>query len=320
MNLQIPSPLPDVAADEPSQIAAPLNWVGMDGIALPISLDMGEGAPAAPVPAQAALAVDLPSAQVKGIHMSRLYRLLDECAQQPLSPSRLSQLLRAMVHSHADCASTAARVSLRLELLRRSPALRSPGLAGWRAYPLRIDAELRGGVVRLGLGVDLLYSSTCPCSAALARQLLSEAFVQQHPEQASLSREAVADWLLRHGSHATPHSQRSVASVRVGVSARAVRFDAEGVIALAEQALATPVQAAVRRADEQAFARRNGENLMYVEDAARRLQQALGARYADVQVQVRHLESLHAHDAVAETASAPVAVMAGEAASDLAQA
>ncbi len=298
MNLPMRLPLPDVATDEPASIAAPLRWVGMDGIALPICLDEAEGSP--PLAAQAALYVDLPSTQAKGIHMSRLYRLLDAHAQVPLTPSRLAQLLREMVDSHADCASTAARLSLRSSLLRRSPALRSEGLAGWKAYPLRIDAELCQGMVRITLGVEVLYSSTCPCSAALARQLLSEAFLRDHVEPVLLSREAVADWLAQHGSYATPHSQRSVAAVQVGVSTRASAFDVEALIALIEQALATPVQAAVRRADEQEFARRNGANLMYVEDAARRLQQALGAQHTDAQVQVRHLESLHAHDAVAE--------------------
>jgi GTP cyclohydrolase IB len=302
MNLPIASPLPDVASSEPSTIAAPLQWVGMDGIAVPVRLC--DTAETERLPAQAALHVDLPAAQVKGIHMSRLYRLLDEYAEQALSPSQLSQLLRAMVHSHADCASTAARISLRMALLRRSPALRSEGLAGWKAYPLRIDAVLRGGNVRIEVGVEVLYSSTCPCSAALARQLLSAAFLQQHAEQPALPRDAVAAWLLQHGSHATPHSQRSIATLRVAVSPHAVRFDLDALIALAEQALSTPVQAAVRRADEQAFARLNGANLMYVEDAARRLQQALGARYRGVRVQVRHLESLHPHDAVAEAGAA----------------
>lgn len=302
MHLPMQSPLPDVASSEPSTIAAPLQWVGMDGIALPIRLC--DAAASDPLPAQAALHVDLPAVQVKGIHMSRLYRLLDDYAQQPLSPSLLAQLLRAMVHSHADCASSAARISLRLSLLRRSPALRSEGLAGWKAYPLRIDAVLRGASVRVEVAVDVLYSSTCPCSAALARQLLSAAFLQQHAAQPSLQREAVAAWLLQHGSHATAHSQRSIATLQVAVSPRAVRFDLSALIDLAEQALATPVQAAVRRADEQAFARLNGANLMYVEDAARRLQQALGARYQDVRVQVRHLESLHPHDAVAEAGAA----------------
>ena len=73
------------------------------------------------------------------------------------------------------------------------------------------------------------------------------------------------------------------------------------VIDLIENALRTPVQTAVKREDEQAFALANGQNLMFCEDAARRMQRALDAdeRIADFRVQATHHESLHPHDAVA---------------------
>jgi GTP cyclohydrolase I len=68
-----------------------------------------------------------------------------------------------------------------------------------------------------------------------------------------------------------------------------------------EGALKTPVQTAVKRADEQAFARLNGQNLMFCEDAARRMQRALDAddRIADFWVRASHYESLHPHNAIA---------------------
>ena len=71
-----------------------------------------------------------------------------------------------------------------------------------------------------------------------------------------------------------------------------------------EQALGTPVQTAVKREDEQAFARANAENLMFCEDAARRVGAALSALpwVSAWQAKVSHLESLHAHDAVARVA------------------
>jgi GTP cyclohydrolase I len=67
-----------------------------------------------------------------------------------------------------------------------------------------------------------------------------------------------------------------------------------------EDALQTAVQAAVKREDEQEFARLNGANLMFCEDAARRLQSALDAQsvYRDFWLRVDHMESLHPHDAV----------------------
>ena len=68
-----------------------------------------------------------------------------------------------------------------------------------------------------------------------------------------------------------------------------------------EAALGTPVQTAVKRVDEQAFARLNAENLMFCEDAARRVAAALSqdAHVARFDATVAHFESLHPHDAVA---------------------
>jgi len=47
----------------------------------------------------------------------------------------------------------------------------------------------------------------------------------------------------------------------------------------------------------------NGHNLMFVEDAARRVKNALNqkASYLDFWLRVEHYESLHAHDAVSIT-------------------
>ena len=116
---------------------------------------------------------------------------------------------------------------------------------------------------------------------------------------------AARDWLREHASLATPHSQRSTATVTVALTEQA-ELDLFPLIDLVEAALATPLQTAVKRADEQAFARLNGANLMYVEDAARRVQAALAplasleSHYAQARVTVRHMESLHPHDAVAQ--------------------
>ena len=68
-----------------------------------------------------------------------------------------------------------------------------------------------------------------------------------------------------------------------------------------EAALQTAVQGAVKRVDEQEFARLNGENPLYCEDAARRIRAALDALpwVTDYRIEAAHLESLHPHDAVA---------------------
>lgn len=291
--------LPDVAIAESSLIFAALDEVGMAGIDLPLKLDEPDAL--SPVRARADVYVDLPVPDIKGIHMSRLHRLLGDFAEnQLLTIAGLRELLRACVASQKDCGSQRARVSLNFELLLHRPALVTPGLGGWKSYPVRIDAHWEAGKFWVDAWVTVVYSSTCPCSAALTRQLVEQAFSAQFSASQTVSVEAAADWLRDHATLATPHSQRSDAHLGVrhrnGVGTLALRE----LIDTAEAALGTPVQTAVKRADEQAFARLNGQNLMYVEDSVRRLHQAMAMRFDAYQVRVTHRESLHAHDAVAQ--------------------
>lgn len=293
--------LPDVALSEKSIAYAPLDWVGMDGIDVPILLD--EPGISHPLHARADAQVDLPDPAVKGIHMSRLYRLLDDFAvRDRLTPASLAALLQNMVKSHGDCHSSRARLVLTLSLLCRRPALLTEGLSGWKAYPVRLEAVWKGGRLSLDVSVQISYSSTCPCSAALSRQLIERAFVEQFGTNAPVEPSAVAAWLRRNATLATPHSQRSVADVRVRIPEGAERLGLLALIDGVETVLGTPLQTAVKRADEQAFARLNGQNLMYVEDAARKIQQAIAVEYPQFSVSVRHVESLHPHDAVASCA------------------
>lgn len=290
--------LPDVSLSETATLPAALDWVGMQGIDLPLHLR--EGAFDGLLPASVDVQVDLPSATSKGIHMSRLYQLLDRLGTDaPLTPERLRSLLADMVASHRSCESRAARLRLDFALLVRRPALVTPELSGWKRYPVRLEARWIAGVFQLSARVEIAYSSTCPCSASLSRQLIERAFLADHGTATQLDPATVASWLRRHASLATPHSQRSLARVRVGLVDSASALGLLPLIDHCEAALGTPVQTAVKRADEQAFAALNGSNLMFVEDAARRLLVALRDSYPEVNIHVRHLESLHPHDAAA---------------------
>lgn len=70
---------------------------------------------------------------------------------------------------------------------------------------------------------------------------------------------------------ATPHSQRSWAWVNIRLNQSAQSQAVIALIDYAEVALGTAVQTVVKRSDEQTFAVANGQNLMFCEDAARRL-------------------------------------------------
>jgi GTP cyclohydrolase I len=157
------------------------------------------------------------------------------------------------------------------------------------------------GQFTLEVGCEVVYASTCPCSAALARQLVQERFGEDFARGKALDYNTVLGWLgSEQGICATPHSQRSSAEVRVRLTP-SFGFPIIDLIDRIEDALKTPVQTAVKREDEQAFALLNGENLMFCEDAARRIQSALNAdeRITDFWIRASHFESLHPHNAVA---------------------
>jgi GTP cyclohydrolase IB len=289
--------LPDVAIQ--THLAGALDWVGMQGIATPLRIEAGDGT-TTQVAAHVDAFVNLTRSDRRGIHMSRLYLLIDEhLAAAPLSPFTLERLLRAFLHSQHELADR-ARLRLRFDQLLRRKALRSDH-SGWRSYPVSIDATLGHAGFEATLSTEVTYSSTCPASAALARQLIQQRFAQDFPTGAPIDREALLAWLgSEQGIVATPHAQRSVAHISARL-ADGAPLDVAGLIDRVEATLGTPVQTAVKREDEQAFALANGGNLMFCEDAARRIRQALDAdtRLADFQLRVEHYESLHAHDAVA---------------------
>lgn len=300
-----PDGLPDVAVGRTAVAGAvALDWVGMRGLKLPLRWPQGDGE-VVQLPASVTAQVNLVDAQARGIHMSRLYLACEEkLAAETLTPAALWGVLTAFLESHAGL-SDAARLRLEFELLLRRPALRSPELAGWRSYPVWIEAILRGdGRRTLSVGLELLYASTCPASAALARQLGQQHFLASHGELESVRPQQVADWLASPaGMPATPHAQRSSAQLvfELDPEQSATRIPCAEWVDVLENALQTPVQTAVRRPDEQEFALRNGQNLMFCEDAARRLCTVLSAdkRLLRWRAEVAHLESLHAHDAVA---------------------
>ncbi len=293
------APLPDVAFDA-AALARPLDWVGMDAMALPIRLH-GEGGHDLHVPATIDVAVDLSDAAARGIHMSRLYlHLQQSLANEALSAPALRKLLETCIASQQGL-STRARLRLRYDHLLLRPALASAN-AGWKNYPVALDAELRDGHLQLSLAFSVDYSSTCPASAALSRQVNAQRFAEDFAGLRPLSNDAVRDWLAsERGLAATPHAQRSRAEIRVELKPAFDELPLKALVDAVEAALGTPVQTAVKREDEQAFAELNAANLMFCEDAARRVAAALAgdARVSAWNVRVAHFESLHPHDAVA---------------------
>jgi len=295
--------LADVAHQEPPEVEVALDQVGMTEIEIPVQVREPGGA-LLRLPARADAFVSLDDPAVKGIHMSRLILTLQDClSRHELGPRCVEEIVRGFVASHA-ATSAAAQVAIHFDYLIERPALRSANL-GWRSYPLGIEAQLVGDSLRVELSARITYASTCPCSAALSRHHLRDRFLAAFDSAPRLDAQRVARWLdSAEGLTATPHSQRSLADVWVEVRPDDALSFAELVDRI-EGAVVTPVQAAVKREDEQEFARLCGSNPMFCEDAARRIVGALAEdpRITGYDVRVEHQESLHPHNAVARVRS-----------------
>lgn len=295
-----PRVLPDIAEDSIAGVRKTLDRVGMSGIELAL-LRTGTDGRTMQIPARAEAAVSLDDPEAKGIHMSRLFlRLQEVFDSRDFSPAAVEEALAGFVASHRDV-SGSAFLAVCFEHLVRRPSLLSD-LSGWRSYPVRIEAEGNAAATTHALRVRLTYSSTCPCSAALSRQLIQERFLDSFGDRRNVSVDDVTAWLgTQRAIAALPHSQRSHADVTVRLADGLAEYPIDRIIDRCEGAVGTAVQTAVKRADEQEFARLNAEQLMFVEDASRLLARSLDdlPGITDYRVSVRHLESLHPHDAFA---------------------
>ena len=304
------SPLfPDIAIETKAQIKGTLEKVGMEKVELALKLQSNDGE-ITQIPAFANLYVSLDAPHKKGIHMSRLllqaHKTFDE---ETLSYESLGNLVKKLKESHVDM-SLNAFIEIQFDYMLRRPALVSDNDA-WRSYPVILKAEINhADEISFTTSIRITYSSTCPCSAALSRQLIQEEFLKTFGDKAP-SVTDIYNWLGKEESQvATPHSQRSYADVdfmHTGEPTAQKHTSSNNSLNLdemidgLEKAISTPVQAAVKREDEQEFARLNGRNFMFSEDAARRLKFFCESleNISDFSIKVQHLESLHAHNAVA---------------------
>ncbi len=266
--------LPDIMIEKSNQ-HQPLDWVGMTQIQS--AMKIGEFT----TPVQLDVGVNLRE-ENRGIHMSRLYRLHhSELLNRTVTQSVVYSFLKNCLDSQAGISNFAsAKLKLNWPMITRS--LKSD-LEGFRQYPIEMIFELRLNELKSWLQFEILYSSTCPQSAQVS--------LEANRAQSGISHQRFV---------ATPHAQRSRARMRVEISNFSPK-DIESLILESEAALGTPVQTTVKKVDELQFAKLNAENLMFCEDAARRLSSYLKSKKIvnGFTILAEHQESLHPHNATA---------------------
>ncbi|QPJ62514.1 MAG: GTP cyclohydrolase I FolE2 [Candidatus Nitronauta litoralis] len=286
--------LPDITNTQHAPESYSLQWVGMEDIAVPILFNEGDRQQQK-VSAKANVYVSLDDTTAKGIHMSRLHAHLNQLSTQTCDKEGLDLLLKNLVFSQEGI-SQSSKIDLTFDLLLPKESLLS-NETGFQTYPIEIRGQQLNGRCHYGLKITVPYSSTCPCSASLANQLFANAIDNQFLGQ-RIQKQELISW-AHATTVATPHGQRSFAYLNLSLGDNHWP-SLPSLIAQIEETIGTPVQTMVKRSDEQEFARLNADNLMFCEDAARKIKCMLEQSdwALDYWFKVEHQESLHAHNAV----------------------
>lgn len=268
-----------------------INKVGISRFRIPLSYYHSDGS-IVNHDTIASMYVTLESGKT-GINMSRLPAFMQEEAQEhPVGMDFLRSILQryhiGMRDSEKEPPLSNAWLKLRFSYPIKQKSLKSNN-EGWQYYDCELEGKSKMGAdgthtIRVFLTVSYEYSSTCPCSASMALQY-------QEDYRKGLTTEG--------NGIATAHAQRSICKCTIEFSPNEI-FMIEDLVKLLKKALPTETQTLVKRVDEQFFAILNGENLMFVEHATRRLAQVLNSekRILDWVCSVEHQESLHSHNAV----------------------
>ena len=251
------SELPDVQS-EVSHPARPEILAGIDRVRVRLAL-AGDRAATAVV----SMVARVPLGH-RGVHMSRLYRILvPEGAEMPLAEfgSRLESAARAQ-----ETVQLLATLGWEDLVERAAPV---SGSVGFHPYRVELRAEWSPSEgVRFRTRMETAAMLACPCSKALSGEL------GFHNQRGILQAEVDGNWSDRPA----------------------------GLIDALDRAASNRVHPVLRREDEKEVidAISRGNSFRFVEDAASRLLDILDAGgHGGASVHVRSMESIHAHDAVA---------------------
>lgn len=250
------SNLPDVQ----SEVARPARsevLAGIDRVKIPVLLPSGHK-----VIATLRVAAKVPNGH-RGVHMSRLYRILAGTTDLPIGFFAQRLLETALAQETEHLVATLAWEDL---VGRNAPVTASRGF-----HPFRMELSgewTAADGVKLRTRIESAAMLACPCSKALSGDL---GF----------------------------HNQRGV--LQVEVEGDQVP-SAHRLLEVIDAAASNRVHPVLRREDEKEvidhLSRTN--SFRFVEDAATRLLDGLDeARFGGASIHVRSMESIHAHDAVA---------------------
>lgn len=274
--------LPDIQNNEPN-IKIPIKQVGVENVEVPFYLESKYGGFFQLI-ANVSMRVDLNS-ETKGISMSRLLLTLQPYLNKPLKWNLIKEILKDL-KKNLNSETSFLKFEFKLPINRKSPISDNE-------FPVFYKCKFEGQLVkervyeqgqveydidsfRFYQGVRVQYSSYCPCSAELCKDLESK------------------------NLHGYPHNQRSYADILIESKINSYVW-LEDIIELVESQIKTLPYPIIKRTDEQEIAKIAYKNPMFVEDAIRIISLELNKKFEiyDWAVKVVHEESIHTSEAVA---------------------
>lgn len=275
-----------------------LDWVGIDSMKLPIRYQLNHTL------SQTAASIDvyvsLDQGKFKGIDMAELFfNTQATLANQELNFDNLDNLTSLILKCHKD-RSLSSKIKIDFDFFLEKPTLRSKEI-GIQAYPLSLEFVNSSTQKKAFVYFEITYASTCPCSEAASRKENLEKFLNffetsAHPKQ------DFENWYLdSSNTFAHPHAQKSIAKFKLEIDANTSDlFELVNLfIVEIEDTIQTSVNGAVRQEDEAAFTSKMGDNLIFIEDAAKKFKDYIKNRPEIISscVELIHNESIHPHNA-----------------------
>lgn len=258
MAVTSPSPLQDVQSDSDTRAVA-INRVGVSRILLPMRYC--ENTVSCPATGEWKADTNLP-ADVRGTHMSRLMRILNDAAYD-MSYDRFCSLPPELMQrlNASEC-----RLSVRFTYFVRKNAPVS-GEPGYLDADVLLTAHNKNGSQRQIMQVITPITSLCPCSKAISQY-------GAHNQR----------------SHVTLSLETDDTSLRIG-----------DLFALTESGASCELYSVLKRADERHVTERAYNNPKFVEDIVRDLAVTLrrANNIRSYRIETENHESIHNHSAYA---------------------
>lgn len=237
-----------------------VDRVGISGLRYPITFADGEIRQTGIAGLE--ITVQL-QADRRGTHMSRMVEIAHDHLTQ-LDPRRLPIILKTAAH-HLDVQALTVSASIPISTLVEAPA--SEGSA-WQVHDLNVTGILEPDSIRVTTTVSSDVTSLCPCSKAISA----------------------------YGAH----NQRSrVSLAAIGNGDAPYPIAVTKLIGLIRSVGSAPVYPLVKRSDERVITMQAFDHPTFVEDMVRELSLACRRKGVAHRVDVRNLESIHSHDAIA---------------------